>query len=82
MTDTKVKEDKSISVWDDFAELSKNPEFMREYEAAEEEFAKLRLQIRRRKARRAWRAALVVRVRESVQGLWHWLTRGVDRVAY
>ena len=65
-----------------FAELSEDPEFMREYEAAEEEFAKLRRQIRQRKAFRKWREAQLARVREAVQGLWHWLTRGVDRVAY
>ena len=64
-----------------FAEFCKNPKFVQEYEALEEEFAEIRRQIRakdaRRQARRAWRATLVARVRD----FWYSLAGRLDRVA-
>ena len=84
-----TKQDKTLSVDELAAEWFKDPEFVREYEALEEEFAELERQIDRRRARRLRREALVARVREGVQSLvagmrdfWHWLVPGRDRVAY
>ena len=84
MTGKKGKRDKSISVWDDIAEWRKDPEYMREYEALEEEFAEVRRQMLVNRARRERREALVARVREGVlsplvrvRGFWRSLLVGV-----
>ena len=68
------KQDKSISVWDDIAEVRSDPEYMREYEALKDEFAEIRRQIRakdaRHQARRAWGGAQLARVREFWAICW------------
>ena len=85
----KIKEGTFIPADDIVAEWRKDPSYMREYERQKPEFDRLRRQIDRRIARRAWRAAQLARMRGVWQSLvagfrdfWHWLTRGVDRVAY
>ena len=60
------------------AEWMKDPEFVREYEALEDEFAPIYRRIAAKKARRARRKALVRRVRN----FWATLMRGLDRIAY
>ena len=60
------------------AEWMQDPEFVREYEALQPKYDKIRRQIKARKARRARRKALVKRVRV----FWATLMRGLDRIAY
>ena len=86
MTTSRLKKGvKSISAKELFAEWRNDPEYMREYEALEEEFAEVQQQIDARDAREARRVALVARLREGLRdlgrGFWHWLVPGRDRVA-
>ena len=57
MTGNKVKQDKSISIWEDVAEWHKDPEYMKAYESLKPKYDRLRRQIDRRQASRQPRAA-------------------------
>ena len=67
---------KIISADELAAEWFKDPEFVREYEALEQEYAEIYRQIRAKDARRARRTALLARAHE----FWHWLVNRADRV--
>ena len=84
-------DDKSLTIVDDdekiqpipfddamLAELMKNPEFVREYEAIKPKYDRLERRIDARIARRAKRQALAKRLRT----FWATLMRGLDRIAY
>lgn len=66
-----------IPAEEDFAEWMKNPKFVREYEALQPKYDKMRRKIDARIAREAKQKALVKRVRT----FWASLMRGITRIA-
>ena len=84
MTSKNIKHDNTISADDLIAEWFKNPEFVREYEAFEKEFAEVRRQADARDTRRATQLARVgefwAMCWRHGTGLCRWLVRGHDPV--